>query len=162
MTNKTIYNNNMYDTNNVSTSHWDVIAQLFSSCQKNESNVVVHLLTTPLGLIGALSMIRIATNSSSFIACLSLFYLLCLLAENSITNGVFAGTVFLSMIIVLACKKLNLNVSQAILFIIVGYVLQDISHFAFNEESMQSIYSGGGHVSAINYCITFPINNNFY
>lgn len=140
---------NTYNFNNIPSTHWDVIAQSFNNCHKNNGNVLVHLLTTPLGLIGALSLIRIATNSSSFIACLSLFYLLCLLAENSITNGVFACTVFFSMIIVLACKKFNLNVTKSILFIIVGYILQDISHYAFNEESMQSVYSGGGHVKSL-------------
>jgi hypothetical protein len=156
--NKTLYNSNTYNSNIIPSSHWDVISQAFNNCHKDGGNVILHLLTTPIGLIGALSLVRIATNSSSFIACLSMFYLLCLLAENSITNGVFAGTVFFSMLIVLACKKFNLNISQSMLFIAVGYILQDISHLAFNEPTLQGEYSEGGHVSINSIYLLFKRN----
>ena len=90
------------------------------------------VLISSFGLIGALSLIRIVTKSSTFIACICLLYLIWLLPEN-ITNGAFAGTVLFSMLIVLACKRFNLNVSQSIIFVFIGYIIHYI-----NEESMQS------------------------
>lgn len=64
----------------------------------------IQLDTMSPGLIGALSLIRIAMLvivGLSCIACLSLFYLMWKLAENSITTGVFAWTAFYMVIIYL-------------------------------------------------------------
>jgi hypothetical protein len=92
-----------------------------------------------------------------------MFYLLCLLAERSITNGVYAGAVFFSMIIVLACKKLNLNITKSIIFILLGYILQDLSHYAFQEPTYQSGYTkNGGHVSIYYYNYYYYYYNYYY
>ena len=160
MSNSTSSNN--FQDNGINFSKWYHISSSFSKYHKNESNVLLHLLTTPIGLIGALSLVRVATNSSSFIACLTMFYLLCLLAESEITNGVYAGTVFFSMIIVLACKKLNLNITKSIIFILLGYIIQDLSHYAFQEPTYQSGYSNGGHVSIYYYNYYYYIYYYYY
>lgn len=123
---------------------WDTLSTDFSKFHKVPLNVLLHFVTSPLGLIGAFSLIRYATKSSSSLITLTSFYLLSLLPI--VPNGVFYGTAFLCMLIVLTCRYLKLSVISSLAFIFLGYILQDLSHMATGEETFQSTYSKGGHI----------------
>jgi uncharacterized membrane protein YGL010W len=116
----------------------------FQQYHKDPINVLLHFLTTPIGLIGAVSFIRKATESTSVAGCIVALYLLSLLPI--LPNGDFYGTVILSASILLVARQLRLGFLMSAALIILGYLLQDLAHLGTGEETFQSTYSGGGHV----------------
>jgi uncharacterized membrane protein YGL010W len=126
------------------TEYFDKLSTDFGRCHLNPVNVFLHFITTPIGLIGAISLLRSATKGSSAAMTLTAVYLLSLLP--AVPNGVFAGTAILCGIIVYFARRLRLNYIAAILFIAAGYLLQDLAHIGTGEKTYQSTYSAGGQV----------------
>ena len=122
----------------------------FGNYHKDPANVLLHFVSTPLGLVGAISLLRTATNSSSVAMSVVFFYLLSLLPI--VPNGDFYGTALFCGLIVLASRLLKLGTVTAVSLIVIGYMLQDLSHLATGEATFQSTYSEGGSVS---YCISY-------
>ena len=117
----------------------------FGNYHKDPANVLLHFVSTPLGLIGAISLLRTATNSSSVAMSAVFLYLLSLLPI--VPNGDFYGTAIFCALILLSARLLKLGTVPAISLIMIGYVLQDLSHLATGESTFQSTYSDGGSVS---------------
>jgi uncharacterized membrane protein YGL010W len=117
----------------------------FSRYHEDPANVLLHFFSTPLGFIGAISLLRKATNSSSVAMSVVFFYLLSLLPI--VPNGDFYGTAIFCAIIVLCARLLKLGTVAALSLIVLGYALQDLSHLGTGEATFQSTYSEGGHVS---------------
>lgn len=74
-------------------------------------------------------------------------YLLSLLPI--VPNGIFAGTVVLSGIILYFVRRLRLNLFGSLAFIVMGYMLQDLAHWGTGEKTFQSTYSAGGSVRSL-------------
>lgn len=127
------------------TEHYRSISHGFGECHLDPVNVALHFLTTPLGMIGAFSMLYSYTKSSSIAITVMSVYLLSLLP--AVPNGVFAGTAFLCAVIVFLASKWKVSFLFAIGMIVCGYMLQDMSHLATGERTFQASYSNGGHVS---------------
>jgi ABC-type Fe3+-siderophore transport system permease subunit len=106
-------------------------------------NVAVHMVTTPLGLIGALALLRGFTKGSGASLVLCFLYLLTLLPLVPI--GVFAGTALLCGLVAILARYVR-STTLALTLILLGYLLQDLSHLATNETTFQSTYSAGGQV----------------
>ena len=121
----------------------------FGNYHKDPANVLLHFVSTPLGLVGAISLLRTATNSSSVAMSVVFFYLLSLLPI--VPNGDFYGTALFCGLIVLASRLLKLGTVTAVSLIVIGYMLQDLSHLATGEATFQSTYSEGGSVSYLSY-----------
>lgn len=124
--------------------YYDKLSYEFGLYHKDPINVALHFLTTPLGLIGAFSLLRSYTKSSSTTLLITFFYLLSLLPV--LPTGDFYGTALLCMIIVMCSRVFRLTFWHAAIFVAVGYVLQDLAHIATGEKTFQSTYSAGGHV----------------
>lgn len=123
---------------------FDLISYEFSKYHMDPINVLFHLITSPLGVIGAFALLKNATGSSSIGITMMFIYLLNLAPE--VPNGVFIGTVILSSIILHLVRKLNLGWISAIAMIALGYILQDLAHLATGEKTFQSTYSNGGSI----------------
>lgn len=117
----------------------------FGKYHKDPANVFLHFVTTPMGLVGAISILRRITNSSSIVMSIMAVYLLSLLPV--VPNGDFYGTVFLCGAIVLIARQLKLGFWASLALVVTGYLLQDLSHLGTGELTFQSTYSAGGHVS---------------
>ena len=115
----------------------------FVRYHKDPANVILHFFSTPLGLVGAISLLRRVTNSSSVAMSLVGLYLLSLLPI--VPNGDFYGTAFFCGLIVLVARQLKLGILSAVALIVIGYLLQDLSHLGTGEATLQSTYSDGGH-----------------
>mmetsp|Transcript_20457 Transcript_20457/g.56753 ORF Transcript_20457/g.56753 Transcript_20457/m.56753 type:complete len:719 (-) Transcript_20457:122-2278(-) len=126
------------------TEHYRDISGDFEAYHKDPINVALHLITTPLGLIGAFALLHRYTKSSSAAISLAVIYLLSL--APAVPNGVFAGTAFLCGIIVLLARKVRFGAFSSILLICFSYLLQDLAHMGTGEETYQSTYSDGGHI----------------
>lgn len=121
-------------------------AEKFIEYHGNPVNVLCHLVTTPIGLIGAVSLLRCLTASSSIALAVVFLYLISLLP--TLTAGVYIGTAVMCIFIVAATRSLKLSTFTACVSIAVCYALQDLAHMGTGEKTMQSVYSGSnGHVS---------------
>lgn len=149
-------NNNV----NYINTDFDTLAHNFQLYHKNPINVLLHVLTSPLGVIGVFSLIRYFANSSSAVVAITFFYCMSLLTV--VPNGVFAGTVFLCVSLVLICRHLKFDIKSSIALIIAGYILQDMAHLATGEETYQSKYSKGGHISFTNNWLENFIEHVYY
>jgi uncharacterized membrane protein YGL010W len=110
------------------TEHYRTVSAAFGKYHLDPVNVLMHFLTTPLGLIGAFSLLRGYTKSSSVAMTISSLYLLSLLP--AVPNGVFAGTALLCGLIVLAARTVRLSVMSSLILVVLGYLLQDMAHLA--------------------------------
>lgn len=137
------------------TEHYRTMSTGFAECHLNPVSVALHLITSPLGMIGMSSLLYSYTKSSSMAVSLSMLYLLSLLP--AVPNGVFAGTAILCAVVVFLTRQWKLNYKVSILIIIVSYILQDLAHIATGEKTYQSNYSAGGHVST--RCERYPMHN---
>jgi hypothetical protein len=137
---------------------WEEYQALFNSFaqfHQNHTNVLLHFITTPLGLIGLVSAIRAVTKSTSVAASMFIGLLVYLLPSLSV--GTFILTALLILAIILISRKLNLCLTRSALLIVASYVLQDLAHWLTNEPSFQASYSNGGHVDFANFEQWFKI-----
>lgn len=127
--------------------HYEELSQQFSMYHRDPVNVALHFLTTPLGLIGSFSLLNSYTKSTSATLLVTFCYLLSLLPI--LPSGDFYGTVLLCAAIIFCSRAFRLTFFEAMAFVVIGYVLQDMSHIATGEPTFQGTYSAGGHVSTI-------------
>jgi uncharacterized membrane protein YGL010W len=133
-----------------STEHYRTISSGFGGCHQDPVNVALHFVTTPLGMVGAFSLLHTYTQSSSFGIVLATVYLLTLLP--TVPSGVFVGTAVLCAMIVLLARQWKLNFPIAIFMVVCGYLVQDMAHLATGEPTFQASYSNGGQVRVIYPC----------
>lgn len=131
--------------NDVNAEYFNRLNYEFSKYHQDPYNVLIHLLTTPLGVVGAFSILRKLTGSSSISVCLCVIYLLNLVTDLS--NGIYIGTACMLAFILYVTRISNLSLITSISCIVLGYVLQDLAHLGTGEATFQSTYSDGGHVS---------------
>lgn len=116
----------------------------FQSFHQNPTNVLLHMLTTPLGFIGVFGLLRNLTNGSTMSLAICMIYLLSLV--RTLPLGVFLGTFLVCLVVGVSAKSIRLNIPMSMALIVVGYVLQDLAHMATQEQTFQASYSNGGHV----------------
>ena len=102
------------------------IAPAFQSLHKDPINVGIHMLTTPLGMIGAMSLIRSYSNSSTTNAFIFFCYLVSLLP--ALTTGVYICTAMTCFVIFYLTKMLKLSTPVSVAMIAISYALQDLVH----------------------------------
>ncbi len=126
------------------TKYYETLSVSFGAYHQNPTNVLFHLITTPVGLVGAVGLLHKATNSSSAAMFLVSIYLLSLLPV--VPNGVFLGTALMCGLIVYLARQLKFGIMGSLGLIAIGYLIQDLSHLGTGEETFQSTYSAGGQV----------------
>ncbi len=129
----------------VDPKHYADLSTAFGQYHKDPINVLLHLVTTPLGLIGVFGLLRSYTKSSST----SLFITCCYLASllPVLSTGDFFGTTVLCFLIISVSRLFKITLTSAIVITILGYILQDLAHMGTGEQTFQSTYSGNnGHI----------------
>mmetsp|Transcript_817 Transcript_817/g.1373 ORF Transcript_817/g.1373 Transcript_817/m.1373 type:complete len:680 (-) Transcript_817:126-2165(-) len=116
----------------------------FEMYHKDTTNILVHMITTPLGIFGFLGLFMYATRSMTATSVLCLTYLLKLVA--SVPTGVFLGTMFFLVTCLFMARTARLGLVSSLGVIALAYVAQDLSHIITSEPTYQSAYSGGGHI----------------
>jgi len=111
----------------------------FAQFHQNPTNVLIHLVTTPLGFVGLFGLLRQISQGSTISLVICMIYMLSLV--RALPVGVFIGTWISCIIIGTAAKRLQLGVKSSIAMIVVGYILQDLAHLATSEATYQSSYS---------------------
>ena len=105
---------------------FDEIAPSFQACHKDIVSVILHMITTPIGMIGAMSLLRLWTKGSSSGVFVFFCYLLSLLP--ALSNGVYIGTFIMCFMIMHATRALKLGASTSVALIALSYALQDLAH----------------------------------
>ena len=127
-------------------SYYTDLSLKFANYHENPWNILFHLITTPMGFIGVMSLIRVATNSSTLGMALASFYILTLIQTVPLT--VLIGTAALCFVIMMTSRYLQvISTSSYCQFIYpysptLSYVL---SHYAYPVEPLGffGIYCGG-------------------
>jgi len=115
-----------------------ILSEKFETFHRDPTNVFLHFLTTPLGLIGFVGLLRYLL-SHNLVALLSVFYIVSLV---SIVNvDIYIGSLLLWGIIVVFAFRLKLRPVYCIIFILIGYFGQDLSHYLTGEKTFQSSYT---------------------
>ena len=132
--------------------NFNVLSSDFSKFHQDPTNILLHFVTTPLGLIGLFGIIRYYAKSSTPGVLICTAYLLSLIPLISI--GAWIGTAIMLGFILLAIRAMSLKSTTtlylSIILLISGYILQDVSHIITGEETFQSTYSNGGHIDTDN------------
>jgi len=145
-------------------SYYTDLYSKFSEFHQNEYNIFFHLLTTPLGLLGLMSLIRVITNSSTIGMAMASFYVLTLVAVEQLPLSVFFGTTALVFVIMMSSRALKLNMISSFVCIALGYGLQDLAHIITGEKTYDSTYALSGEldVSSLSTWATFFLDHCYY
>lgn len=121
----------------------------FESHHQDGINILIHMIATPMGIIGVANLLRLFTRGSTAGMVIGFAYMLSLMRVLPI--GVFIGTFIIGIIIGVSPRFANIGFRSSLALIAAGYVLQDMVHYATKEETFQSTYSGAnGHVDFTN------------
>lgn len=131
-----IIEENMFETGY---QNYAVLANKFELFHKDPTNVFFHFLTTPIGLVGFLGLLLHYFLSRKYLAILSICYIVSLLPI--VNFDVYIGSLLLWGIIVFVALKLKLRPFYSIVFILIGYFGQDLSHYLTGEKTFQSSYT---------------------
>ena len=120
------------------------IMNRFYLVHQNPSNVLLHMISTPLGLIGAVGLLNYATKGGTASLVMFMFYALSLVRTVSV--GAFVGTLVLCFAVGVSAKAMKPTPMQALCMLVGGYMLQDLAHLATGEATFQGTYSNGGSI----------------
>ena len=119
-------------------NNFTILANKFEAFHRDPTNVFLHFITTPIGLIGFVGLLRFLL-SRNLVALLSIFYIVSLLPIVNL--DVYIGSLLLWGIIVVSALGLKLRPVHCIIFILIGYFGQDLSHYLTGEKTFQSSYT---------------------
>ncbi|MCO8121210.1 phosphatidylethanolamine N-methyltransferase family protein [Stieleria sp. TO1_6] len=119
-------------------SPWVRICQGFLRCHRRPLNIALHLITTPLGILGLYALAGVISP----IAMLAMVCLQGLLVFRLAPVGV--ATVHACLIAGLAALAWHLQwgMAGALSALVLGYVGQEISHWITGESTFQRSYQG--------------------
>jgi hypothetical protein len=138
---------------------FQLLSSGFEQYHKVPLNVILHFITSPLGIIGLLGFIRKLTNSSALL--LSLIYLYLTSLIPFLSNGVYFGTLIISIFITFLVLKLRLSYISSSTMLILGYILQDMAHALTGEKTFQSTYSSNS-LQVKHFMCSCKCEYNFY
>jgi len=148
--NETVTNFITDQKNSPSINDFDDLSRRFGAYHKDSTNILLHLITTPIGVVGAFGFLMWTTKSTTPTLMLSTAYLLSL--APTLTLGVFIGTAAIVLGTLLLARKLRACLSDSFglvvffIAIVFAYLLQDFAHVICGEATFQSTYSRGGQI----------------
>ncbi|WP_182867557.1 methyltransferase [Stieleria mannarensis] len=117
-------------------SDWTRLCRGFLRCHRSPLNVACHLVTTPLGLFGAYSLL--AWTSPIAAALVAMLHIAVVVASTP--AGVACLHAIAVGLIAAAAAWLSLSLWWSVAAITVGYIGQDLAHWLTAEPTFQSTY----------------------
>ena len=115
------------------------LARQFRKYHQNSVNVALHVLTTPLGIVGFLRLLLVRFDSVAVPCAVCAVYLVCLFRE--LPRAIFWRTaVGVAAICGIAVQIVGWRLGGCIGALITGFVGQDFSHLITGEQTFQSSY----------------------
>ena len=113
---------------------FESIAESFRQYHTNSLNVLLHLITTPLGILAVMGLTNTATGSPWVSTCLIGIYALSLIRQLS--TGLFlANTIAVAMLMTATVvgPLAHLGPWELVGLVVVAYVGQDLAHWITGE-----------------------------
>lgn len=130
----------------------------FLKFHQNESNIMLHLLTGGLGILGTCCLVyRCSNRSLGTMALLMALYVVSLVGAVPL-ELVLSVLVFLMAIVMPTVKAIDLGVAWSVVIIVLAYVGQDAAHFVTGEQTFQSSYTDADVLTSFSNATTW-INN---
>lgn len=120
------------------TPRWVRLCQEFLRCHRRPINILLHLITTPLGLFGLLALIHAASWLAPVVFIVAYAAVLIFLIPTMVwlaTSVALAG-------LLLSVHYLAPGWVAATACLVVGYLGQDLAHWFAHERTLQSTYAG--------------------
>lgn len=115
---------------------WDGLVAEFLECHDNRWNAALHMITTPLGLLGVLSLVAIAHPAVAF--GLAGLYAASLLGR--VPLRVWIVTTLLGFGLAAVAAVAGLSWPWGVGMLVVGYGGQEVAHWITGERTFQSTY----------------------
>lgn len=119
-------------------SRWSRLCQDFLRCHRRPLNVLLHLVTTPLGLFGVIGLV----HSVSVWGCCALTLAYSAFLMLAVPARVWIVTSAVLTALLWAVHFFSPSWQAAAACVIVGYFGQDLSHWFASERTLQSTYLG--------------------
>lgn len=119
-------------------SSWVRLCQEFLKCHRRPINVLLHLITTPLGLFGFLALVQLLSPVATVAIVVAYSIALLFLVPTSI----WLATTALVCALLAGVFYCELGWLAAGACLVVGYVGQEAAHWLASEKTLQSTYVG--------------------
>ncbi|CAM9458442.1 unnamed protein product [Discosporangium mesarthrocarpum] len=127
---------------------FETLSASFRAYHQNSTNVLLHLLTTPLGIFGACCLAYRSSNRSvGAVGMLAAVYVLSL-ADTTPLELVIAGSVIMSLLVAFA-RIADLSLVWSLALVAISYVAQDAAHYITGEPTYQGSYTTEHSVSSV-------------
>ena len=117
-------------------SMWKQLERDFLSFHQKPLNVVLHLLTTPLGLLGTFSLLASLHPRLGMLGALAVT--LSFFGRVPLRLALASGALLLGL--AQLATLLTMDTMQALALIVAGYGLQELAHRVSGEQTFQSSY----------------------
>ncbi len=111
----------------------------FNKYHRDNVNVFIHLITTPLSILEITSIINKITGHTIIAKILCIFYCISLIYKDLPFNVICITSYILANIIIFS-QKIKMKYLYNIIIFIIGYLIQDLSHYITGEQTYQSSY----------------------
>lgn len=117
-------------------TRFEKLSIAFAACHREALNVLLHLITTPVGLLGLLALLwhlhPVIPGAFAAVYVVSLLFVL--------PRRLWAITTVISAVLLFAAWKLQLGVLESLAAISIGYIGQELAHRLSGEATFQSGY----------------------
>ena len=120
------------------TSRWARLCQEFLRCHRRPINILLHLVTTPLGLFGLLALVHAANPLASVVFTLAYAVVLIFL----VPARVWLATSAVLALLLGAVHAVAPGWGVGSICLVIGYLGQDVAHWFAHERTLQSTYAG--------------------
>lgn len=135
-----------------------VLREGFLKFHQDDCNVILHLFTGALGVIGCCCLVyRFSNRSLGTLSILLALYASSLIGTVPLPL-VIAVSVFLACVATPIVYAVNLGVVWSVVTVVIAYLGQDAAHYITGEPTFQSTYSGADSLASVANATTW-INN---
>lgn len=129
-------NNNTFIIN---AKKFNKLSNNFNEYHNDNLNIFIHLLTTPLTIFELILTINKVSKNTHISKIISFIYLISLAYYDLPFNVICLTSYTLAMLVVIS-EKIKTKLLYNIGLFIIGYLMQDFSHYITNEATYQSSY----------------------
>lgn len=123
----------------INAKKFNKLSNNFNEYHNNNLNIFIHLLTTSLTIFELILTINKVSNNTHISKIISFIYLISLPYYDLPFNVICLTSYSLAMLVIIS-EKIKTKFLYNIGLFIIGYLMQDFSHYITNEATYQSSY----------------------
>jgi len=123
----------------INAKKFNKLSNKFNEYHNNNINIFIHLITTSLTIFELILTINKVSNNTHISKIISFIYLISLPYYDLPFNVICLTSYSLAMLVIIS-EKIKTKFLYNIGLFIIGYLMQDFSHYITNEATYQSSY----------------------